>query len=167
VHREVVFGAPKPKGARRGIFCAEPLRRDLLRAGVKRHVCTRAPDANPLKAGEACCPNMAHEPLFYETAATMPVDFHSFRRAFSTALAEVGRVVLRREPRDFVAIEFWHSAPRMRSIRRAAKQRRSNFTRSGIRCDNNCARSRTVIVFCDSCPLHLMVFSVHSLLTPA
>jgi hypothetical protein len=28
-----------------------------------------------------------HDPLFFETATTRPVDFHSFRRAFNTALA--------------------------------------------------------------------------------
>ncbi len=30
------------------------------------------------------------DPLYYETATTLPVDFHSFRRAFNTALAEAG-----------------------------------------------------------------------------
>jgi hypothetical protein len=30
------------------------------------------------------------DPLFHETATTLPVDFHSFRRAFNTALAEAG-----------------------------------------------------------------------------
>jgi hypothetical protein len=30
------------------------------------------------------------DPLYFETATTLPVDFHSFRRAFSTALAEAG-----------------------------------------------------------------------------
>ncbi len=29
-----------------------------------------------------------NDPLYFETAATLPVDFHSFRRAFNTALAE-------------------------------------------------------------------------------
>src|SRR6185369_6989821 len=27
------------------------------------------------------------DPLYFETATTLPVDFHSFRRAFNTALA--------------------------------------------------------------------------------
>jgi hypothetical protein len=31
-----------------------------------------------------------HDPLYFETETTMPVDFHSFRRAFNTALAEAG-----------------------------------------------------------------------------
>jgi hypothetical protein len=83
----------------RGTSCARRLRRDLLRAGVKRHVCTRKPTIEkggkrvpnpPIKVGEACCPNMAYDPLFSETAVTRPVDFHSFRRAFSTALAMAG-----------------------------------------------------------------------------
>ena len=30
------------------------------------------------------------DPLYFETGTTMPVDFHSFRRAFNTALAEAG-----------------------------------------------------------------------------
>jgi integrase len=32
----------------------------------------------------------ARDPLYNETSSTRPVDFHSFRRAFNTALAEVG-----------------------------------------------------------------------------
>jgi hypothetical protein len=32
----------------------------------------------------------SRDPLFYETVATLPVDFHSFRRAFNAALAEAG-----------------------------------------------------------------------------
>jgi hypothetical protein len=34
-------------------------------------------------------PNPA-DPLYYETATTLPVDLHSFRRAFNTALVEAG-----------------------------------------------------------------------------
>jgi integrase len=30
------------------------------------------------------------DPLYFETATTLPVDFHSFRRAFASALAEAG-----------------------------------------------------------------------------
>lgn len=30
------------------------------------------------------------DPLYFETAVTQPVDFHSFRRGFNTALAEAG-----------------------------------------------------------------------------
>lgn len=57
---------PKAGGFRktRGHSYAAQLRRDLWRAGVRRHE------------------------LHKETATSKPVDFHSFRRAFSTALAE-------------------------------------------------------------------------------
>jgi hypothetical protein len=44
----------------------------------------------PVKVGEHCCDNAELDPLFKETAVTKPVDFHSFRRAFSTALADAG-----------------------------------------------------------------------------
>src|SRR4029077_15963719 len=30
------------------------------------------------------------DPLYFETATSLPVDFHSFRRAFNTALAGAG-----------------------------------------------------------------------------
>ncbi len=33
---------------------------------------------------------MAHDPLYTETAVSRRVDFHSFRRGFSTALANAG-----------------------------------------------------------------------------
>lgn len=52
--------------ATRGISFAARLRRDLEKAGLTRHE------------------------LFHETATTLPVDFHSFRRAFNTALAVSG-----------------------------------------------------------------------------
>ena len=64
---------PVTKGARKGearreqgVSFAKRLRRALKRAGVDR------PE------------------LFAATSTTLPVDFHSFRRAFSTALAEAG-----------------------------------------------------------------------------
>lgn len=69
---------------------ARRLRRDLLRAGVRRHACERPDDARPVAAGEACCPAMARDPLYGTTATTLPVDFHSFRRAFNTGLATAG-----------------------------------------------------------------------------
>lgn len=63
------------------------LRRDLLRAGVVRHDCDgssfREKDPKP-------CPSFAADPLYNDTATTQRVDFHSFRRAFNTALAEAG-----------------------------------------------------------------------------
>jgi integrase len=48
----------------RGVSYAKALRRDLARAGLQRRE------------------------LFEETPVSLPVDFHSFRRAFGTALAE-------------------------------------------------------------------------------
>jgi hypothetical protein len=39
--------------------------------------------------GTKPAPNPA-DPLYFETATTLPVDFHSFRRAFASALAEAG-----------------------------------------------------------------------------
>jgi integrase len=88
---------PARRGARagqqkamRGNSYAKRLRRDLLRAGVIRHVCTRAANAEPLKRDEKCCPAYDRDPLFAETATTLPVDFHSFRRAFASAMADAG-----------------------------------------------------------------------------
>jgi integrase len=50
-------------------------------------------EGSPQPAGEgrrALLRNAKRDPLFYETTVTKPVDFHSFRRAFSTALADAG-----------------------------------------------------------------------------
>lgn len=81
---------PKVGGFRKakGHSYAASLRRDLLRANVKRHDCLRPIDGRPVTLSEACCENMKYDPLFSETVTTRPVDFHSFRRSFSTALAE-------------------------------------------------------------------------------
>ena len=79
---------PRAGGFRsaRGASYAEPLRRDLFRAGVVRLPPVKdQTDPN----GERLSPNPA-DPLYHETATTLPVDFHSFRRAFNTALAEAG-----------------------------------------------------------------------------
>jgi hypothetical protein len=81
--------AGQPK-ALRGNSYAKRLRRALLRAGIIRHQCTRPDDAKRRKRDEACCPNMTHDPLYSETAKTLPVDFHSFRRAFASAGAAAG-----------------------------------------------------------------------------
>jgi hypothetical protein len=92
---------PSRHGKRAGDFkksgggFAARLRRALFRAGVVRmppvavaaikagmrsdlgkHVVGTQPGPNP------------SDTLYFETAATLPVDFHSFRRAFNTALAE-------------------------------------------------------------------------------
>lgn len=44
----------------------------------------------PISARSPQGTKLARDPLYFETATTLPVDFHSFRRAFSTALAEAG-----------------------------------------------------------------------------
>jgi len=46
-------------------------------------------DLGKQASGVKLAPN-PRDPLYYETATTLPVDFHSFRRAFNTALAEAG-----------------------------------------------------------------------------
>ena len=76
---------------------ADRLRRDLFRAGVYRvrpvEVAAVKPgqrtDLGKPTEGTKLAPNPL-DPLYYETASTLPVDFHSFRRAFNTALAEAG-----------------------------------------------------------------------------
>ncbi len=80
--------------ATRRISYAKRLRRELLRAGIIRHQCTRSKDAPKRKVSEPCCERLASDPLYSETARTLPVDFHSFRRAFKTAceVAGVGTV---------------------------------------------------------------------------
>ena len=69
---------------------AKALRRDLFRAGVRRHECTRPSDAEPARCPEPCCEGFASDPLFFDTPTTRAVDFHSFRRAFATAIANAG-----------------------------------------------------------------------------
>jgi integrase len=76
---------------------ADRLRRDLFRAGVYRLPPIVVPATKPgqrtdlgkLGEGTKLAPN-PRDPLYYETPSTLPVDFHSFRRAFNTALAEAG-----------------------------------------------------------------------------
>lgn len=72
----------------RGVSFADRLRRNLMIAGVKRHPCQQ-PDVRPTEK-TACCPDFASDPVYKETGWSLPVDFHSFRRAFSTGLAEAG-----------------------------------------------------------------------------
>jgi integrase len=72
----------------RGVSFADRLRRNLMLAGVKRHAC-KQPDVRPTER-TACCPELASDPVYKETGWSLPVDFHSFRRAFSTGLAEAG-----------------------------------------------------------------------------
>lgn len=76
---------------------AKRLRRDLFHAGIVRATPievlatasgTRA-DLGKKRKGTKLAPS-PRDPLYFETANRLPVDFHSFRRAFSTALAEAG-----------------------------------------------------------------------------
>lgn len=76
---------------------AERLRRGLFRAGVVRmppiEVLARRQgmrtDLGKRPAGTMLAPNPA-DPLYFETDTSLPVDFHSFRRAYNTALAAAG-----------------------------------------------------------------------------
>jgi len=52
-------------------------------------VTTTRTDLGKRAEGTKLAPN-PRDPLYFETATTLPVDFHSFRRAFNTALAEAG-----------------------------------------------------------------------------
>ncbi len=97
---EIGENAGQPRAARTSF--AKRLRRELFRAGIIRHACTRPADA-PLPTytgrvatgaskhvGDLCCPNMLLDPLYAETATTRPTDFHSVRRAYDTGLARAG-----------------------------------------------------------------------------
>jgi len=76
---------------------ARRLRDALFRAGVWRmtpvEVAATKPgmrtDLGKRAAGTKLAPN-PRDPLYFETETTLRVDFHSFRRAFNTALAEAG-----------------------------------------------------------------------------
>lgn len=76
---------------------AKRLRRELFRAGVYRVAPIEVPattrgqrtDLGKSIEGTKLAPN-PRDPLYFETASTLPVDFHSFRRAFASALAEAG-----------------------------------------------------------------------------
>lgn len=92
----IVKGKRKGETRRtRGVSFAKRLRRGLLRAGVTRLPPIQVParrmgtrtDLGRRAAGTMLAPNPA-DPLFFETATTLPVDFHGYRRAFKTALAE-------------------------------------------------------------------------------
>ncbi len=81
----------------RGQSFAERLRRELLRAGVHRMPPIDVPATRPgartdlgrCADGTKLAPN-PRDPLYFETERTLPIDFHSFRRSFNTALAEAG-----------------------------------------------------------------------------
>jgi len=94
---------PVTRGKRAGDFrktgkgFAKRLRRELFHAGVYRAQPVEVPatsagtrtDRGKRANGTKLAPNPA-DPLYHETATTLPVDWHSFRRAFSSALAEAG-----------------------------------------------------------------------------
>jgi integrase len=81
----------------RGNSYARRLRKALFIAGVWRMLPVEVPATGPgvrtdlgrKAVGTKPAPNPL-DPLYFETATTLPVDFHSFRRAFNTALAEAG-----------------------------------------------------------------------------
>jgi hypothetical protein len=76
---------------------AKRLRRELFRAGVVRLTPIEVPaiprgwrrDLGRAPSGTKLAPHPS-DPLYFDTATTLAVDFHSFRRAFNTALAEAG-----------------------------------------------------------------------------
>jgi integrase len=76
---------------------AERLRRELFRAGVVRLSPVEVPlrrqgqrsDLGKQPGSTMPAPN-PRDPLYFETDTSLPVDFHSFRRAFNTALAVAG-----------------------------------------------------------------------------
>src|SRR5690606_36055868 len=72
--------------AHRGISYAKALRRDLKIAFGARY----RDEAGRWKEKTPAELTPRERELFLETEATRPVDFHSFRRAFNTALADAG-----------------------------------------------------------------------------
>jgi Phage integrase family len=76
---------------------AKRLRSALMRAGVFRLKPAEVPetgkgrrtDLGKEATGTKLAPD-PRDPLYFETEVSLPVDFHSFRRAFNTALAEAG-----------------------------------------------------------------------------
>jgi Phage integrase family len=61
---------------------SRPSRSRATKGGTRTDLGRSAP-------GAKLAPN-PRDPLYFETATTLPVDFHSFRRAFASALAEAG-----------------------------------------------------------------------------
>ncbi len=80
---------PAQKGERKGgnkhvhNTMAKRLRQDLWRAGISRHQCLGCERNKP-------CANFANDPIYNDLPTSKRVDFHSFRRAFATSLAEGG-----------------------------------------------------------------------------
>lgn len=95
-----VFPATKGKRAGEmrspnGLTFAKRLRRDLRKAGVFRlQPKTVERQVRTGRGTNTCTVREVvpdeRDPLYFETASTLPVDFHSFRRAFASALADAG-----------------------------------------------------------------------------
>jgi len=93
----VTRGKRAGKSKRPANSYAKRLRRELFHAGVYRTPPVEVPATKPGQRtdlgkpaeGTKPAPN-PRDPVYYETATTLPVDFHSFRRAFNTALAGAG-----------------------------------------------------------------------------
>ena len=131
-----VFPVRKGKraGERRAAHAshAKALRRDLARACVFRlpPVVTRRPrpgqrtDLGKRSAETMPAPN-PRDPLYFETPISLPVDFHSFRRAYNTALAAAGVNVqkamkLAGHSNAATHMRYVMNAPEMRAIPAAA-----------------------------------------------
>jgi integrase len=118
---------PVRQGSNAGAFKAKTnsyanrFRLALIRSGVRRHVCTRHPPMLLVIRGESCCPNMAKDPLFAETATTLPTEMHSMRRAYNSALAAVGvnaQTALRLAGHTSVGVHmrYVHDRPEFRTV---------------------------------------------------
>lgn len=105
---------------------AGPLKRDLMRMmGLERRVERDAP-TGPRSAWERV-PVEAYtkrqRELFTETSYSLPVDFHSFRRAFNTALADAGvnvQIAMRLAGHTSTAAHMRYVMSRARQVPEAA-----------------------------------------------
>jgi integrase len=106
----------------RGVSFADRLRRTLMLAGIKRHPC-KQPDLHPTMK-PPYYPELASDPVYNETGWSLPVDFHSFRRAFSTGLAEAGvNAQQATAPPDDAHLHDTRAPLHGQTIRRAASHR--------------------------------------------
>jgi integrase len=136
---------------------ASRLRRDLLRARVWRLPPVQVPATSPgtrtdrgkQAKGTKLAPD-PRDPLYFETANTLPVDFHSFRRAFNTALAGAGVNVQRAmhlagHSDARTHMRYVMQSPSMRTIPPSALPRLPRFASSIVtaRDDSRRARSQT------------------------
>jgi integrase len=115
---------------------ADRLRRDLAKAGVFRLPPVLRPAPRPGRRNDIAekkttkpekmipAPN-PRDPLYFETPSSRPVDFHSFRRAFATALARTNvntqrAVRLAGHADAKTHLKYVADAPEMRTIPEAA-----------------------------------------------